>query len=353
MQSQPQQPLAPAPHPGQQHQQQQPQQQQQQSQPPQQQQPHQHQPQQPSQQQLHQHHQQQPQQPPPQQDPSKNNPNPNTAHSVQDHADQVLQDQLLAASLQAGHAAAPPPPRPQPGMTHVQPIRDHSNIDPAISGAPPTTGMIPAPPPPPPQPQQPQVQPQDQVMQEAQPTEPRKTYGKRELSTSKRAAQNRAAQRAFRQRKEGYIRKLEEQVNEYKIMSENYKALQAENYQLREYIIGLQSRLIDSQNDVPELPPNIDLTQPRPDATAAVEAAANAVAGASGQPEQMNALNRIAVAGLGMRKHQHEEAAFLGNNSFPAKRVRADMVVDEQGAVPTDPTQPAKIEGAQPPTIGS
>nr|KMM68460.1 hypothetical protein CPAG_04787 [Coccidioides posadasii RMSCC 3488] len=360
MQSQPQQPLAPAPHPGQQHQQQ-PQQQQQSQRPPQQQQqqqqqqPHQqHQPQQPSQQQLHQHHQQQPQQPPPpQQDPSKNNPNPNTAHSVQDHADQVLQDQLLAASLQAGHAAAPPPPRPQPGMTHVQPIRDHSNIDPAISGAPPTTGMIPAPPPPPPQPQQPQVQPQDQVMQEAQPTEPRKTYGKRELSTSKRAAQNRAAQRAFRQRKEGYIRKLEEQVNEYKIMSENYKALQAENYQLREYIIGLQSRLIDSQNDVPELPPNIDLTQPRPDATAAVEAAANAVAGASGQPEQMNALNRIAVAGLGMRKHQHEEAAFLGNNSFPAKRVRADMVVDEQGAVPTDPTQPAKIEGAQPPTIGS
>lgn len=116
----------------------------------------------------------------------------------------VLHDQLLAAQLQAGHAAAPPPPRPQPGMAHVQPMRDHSNIDPAISGAAATTGMIPAPPPPQPQqPQQQQQQPQqvpqvgqtpDQAMQDAQQAEPRKTYGKRELSTSKRAAQNRAAQ---------------------------------------------------------------------------------------------------------------------------------------------------------------
>ncbi|EEP77951.1 predicted protein [Uncinocarpus reesii 1704] len=274
---------------------------------------------------------------------------------TQDHADQVLHDQLLAAQLQAGHATAPPPPRPQPGMAHVQPIRDHSNIDPAISGAPPTAGMIPAPPP---QAQQPQVQTPDQTMQDAPGSEPRKTYGKRELSTSKRAAQNRAAQRAFRQRKEGYIRKLEEQVKEYEIMSENYKALQAENYQLREYIIGLQSRLIDSQNDVPELPPNIDLTQPRPDTTAMQAAGtvggpgpAAQLAAASGQPEQMNALNRIAVAGLGMRKHQHEEAAFLGSNNFPTKRVRGDMVVDDQGAVPTDPTQVSKMEGAQPPNI--
>lgn len=57
--------------------------------------------------------------------------------------------------------------------------------------------------------------------------------GKRELSTSKRAAQNRAAQRAFRQRKEGYIKKLEEQVKEFQNMEHNYKALQNENYQLR------------------------------------------------------------------------------------------------------------------------
>jgi len=90
----------------------------------------------------------------------------------------------------------------------------------------------------------------------------RKGFGKRELSTSKRAAQNRAAQRAFRQRKEGYIKKLEEQVRDYQILSENFKAVQAENYQLRDYIINLQSRLLESQGEVPPPPSNVDGLQP-------------------------------------------------------------------------------------------
>ncbi|KIV93770.1 hypothetical protein, variant 2 [Exophiala mesophila] len=90
----------------------------------------------------------------------------------------------------------------------------------------------------------------------------RKGYGKRELSTSKRAAQNRAAQRAFRQRKEGYIKKLEEQVRDYQVLSENFKTVQAENYQLRDYIINLQSRLLESQGEVPPPPSNVDGLQP-------------------------------------------------------------------------------------------
>ncbi|EXJ84777.1 hypothetical protein A1O3_05449 [Capronia epimyces CBS 606.96] len=90
----------------------------------------------------------------------------------------------------------------------------------------------------------------------------RKGYGKRELSTSKRAAQNRAAQRAFRQRKEGYIKKLEEQVRDYQALSENFKVVQAENYQLRDYVINLQSRLLESQGEVPPPPSNVDGLQP-------------------------------------------------------------------------------------------
>jgi hypothetical protein len=69
-------------------------------------------------------------------------------------------------------------------------------------------------------------------------------------------------QRAFRQRKEGYIKKLEEQVRDYTLLNENYKAIQAENYQLRDYIINLQSRLIESQGDFPQPPPNIDGLHP-------------------------------------------------------------------------------------------
>lgn len=85
---------------------------------------------------------------------------------------------------------------------------------------------------------------------------------KRELSQSKRAAQNRAAQRAFRQRKEGYIKKLENQVRELNNLDDSLKASQAENYSLREYIIHLQSRLIESQGEFPQPPPNINLVHP-------------------------------------------------------------------------------------------
>ena len=64
-------------------------------------------------------------------------------------------------------------------------------------------------------------------------------------------------QRAFRQRKEGYIKKLEEQVRDFTTMQESYKQIQSENFQLRDYIINIQSRLIESQGEdaVPPPPP--------------------------------------------------------------------------------------------------
>ncbi|KAH7035576.1 uncharacterized protein B0I36DRAFT_347326 [Microdochium trichocladiopsis] len=92
---------------------------------------------------------------------------------------------------------------------------------------------------------------------------------KRELSQSKRAAQNRAAQRAFRQRKEHYIKKLEQQVRDYTEMEQNYKAIQNDNYALREYVIQLQSRLLDVQIDPPQPPPNVNIGPPTGSANAA------------------------------------------------------------------------------------
>lgn len=66
-------------------------------------------------------------------------------------------------------------------------------------------------------------------------------------------------QRAFRQRKEGYIKKLEEQVKDFGNLEQNFKALQNENYQLREYILNLQSRLLENQSDFPPAPSHINL----------------------------------------------------------------------------------------------
>ncbi|KAL2868974.1 uncharacterized protein BJX67DRAFT_387077 [Aspergillus lucknowensis] len=265
-------------------------------------------------------------------------PHPSMQTSAQDPADQVLHDSLLAASAHqhlSQHAQQARPQQPTAQPHHMQPNatspRDQNNIDPAISGA---TIL----PPPPQATAQPETPGQDQS----------KTYGKRPLSTSKRAAQNRAAQRAFRQRKESYIRKLEEQVKEYEVMSQEFKALQAENYQLREYIINLQSRLLDSQGEVPELPGNIDLSQPRAEISVPQPATRPAPGPGSNAPPQgspqnqlsidnddMSSLNRIAEAGLGMRKHPNENA-FMANN-FQSRRGRGD-----EGQA--DPSETTKTE---------
>lgn len=51
-------------------------------------------------------------------------------------------------------------------------------------------------------------------------------------------------------------------------MAESYKTIQAENYQLRDYIINLQQRLLDKQVDVPPPPSNINLSSGHADASA-------------------------------------------------------------------------------------
>lgn len=88
--------------------------------------------------------------------------------------------------------------------------------------------------------------------------------GRRELSTSKRAAQNRAAQRAFRQRKEQYIQSLKDQVDEHEKLLNNYDTIQKENFQLRQYIITLQARLLESHTELPPPPESIDLSRGPP-----------------------------------------------------------------------------------------
>ncbi|KAI9731084.1 MAG: hypothetical protein M1818_007941 [Claussenomyces sp. TS43310] len=192
---------------------------------------------------------------------------------------------------------------------------------------------------------------------------------KRELSQSKRAAQNRAAQRAFRQRKEGYIKKLEEQVRELHTLEDSYKAIQTENYSLREYIIHLQSRLIEDHGEYPQPPANISLNHPRdpvadlhtlsrqPGGLGGVGVAAGAAAGAGSvapiassgandSPLEARAMSQLqasaqrAVADLtdshGSRaiKRAAEEAYMGAKSHAPGKRLRdtepSDVDVSEE-----------------------
>jgi len=138
--------------------------------------------------------------------------------------------------------------------------------------------------------------------------------GKRELSQSKRAAQNRAAQRAFRQRKEGYIKKLEEQVRELHSLEDNYKAIQAENYSLREYIIHLQSRLIESQGEYPQPPPNVNLSHPHARHDQHLDHLQRhdgaPVAPMAPMSLQASAARNLAAAGLQSTKHGPEDHSY-------------------------------------------
>jgi flagellar motility protein MotE (MotC chaperone) len=131
---------------------------------------------------------------------------------------------------------------------------------------------------------------------------------KRELSQSKRAAQNRAAQRAFRQRKEGYIKKLEQQVRDLGEMEQSFKTLQSENYALREYVIHLQSRLLDAMGEFPQPPPNVNLSPAQPSGVPPASGSDNmSNSGAVGTPLEAVAQ---AVAGLAAQEQMAERQQY-------------------------------------------
>ncbi|CAD0098817.1 unnamed protein product, partial [Aureobasidium mustum] len=109
------------------------------------------------------------------------------------------------------------------GMTHDSPDLSHPHADPADANA-------------------------------QGPAAGKKGRAQRELSNTKRAAQNRAAQRAFRLRKEQHINKLEDDLKQYLVMEENFKTLQHENLALRNYISLLQSKMTDQNIEFPPAP---------------------------------------------------------------------------------------------------
>jgi len=155
-----------------------------------------------------------------------------------------LRDHLLAAQAGQSIPTSASPTSSQDMHVGYSTPGHHHHIDPAIGGTP---G---------------QPVPLHDMDVDHDGSESRK--GRRELSTSKRAAQNRAAQRAFRQRKEQYIQSLKDQVKEHQTLAQNYETIQKENFQLRQYIITLQARLLESHTELPPPPESIDLSRGPP-----------------------------------------------------------------------------------------
>lgn len=150
--------------------------------------------------------------------------------------------------------------------------------------------------------------------------------------------------RAFRQRKEGHIKLLEAQVKDYEKVNATLKAVQEENYQLRDYIISLQSRLLESQNEIPQPPFNIEIhhhprnsggppppQQPAPTAQMAVPAAINQLQAAAAQ---------AVAADISGGKHPHDESFLSGSPDEKRTRLSANtdlrVIATQLGASNSD-----------------
>lgn len=71
-------------------------------------------------------------------------------------------------------------------------------------------------------------------------------YNPKQISSfTKRAEQNRNAQRAFRQRREKYVQDLEKKVQEMDELKAKNENLNNENVQLKDYVMILQRKIIE------------------------------------------------------------------------------------------------------------
>ncbi|KAJ2886091.1 hypothetical protein FB639_001644 [Coemansia asiatica] len=133
--------------------------------------------------------------------------------------------------------------------------------------------------------------------------------GRRSINSSKRAAQNRAAQRAFRLRRERYVASLEEKARSYDRLESAYVEVQRENQQLRAQIHRVQAENstlrahMSSYSPMPYNPPASALpesftpgeTSPAPYYHDVAEAHPVMIGGTSYYPEQ----------GIGARQNMH------------------------------------------------
>ena len=123
-------------------------------------------------------------------------------------------------------------------------------------------------------------------------------------------------------------------MREFNSLSENFKALQSENYQLRDYIISLQSRLLESQGEYPQPPSNIDIPHPRTSGPPTQQIPAPTAPMGPTAASQLQASAAQAVDMSGGRNQQDEAPYSRGNN--PNKRTR----VGEDSETRSAPGQP-------------
>lgn len=110
-------------------------------------------------------------------------------------------------------------------------------------------------------------------------------------------------------------------------LEEAYKAVQAENSQLRDYIIILQGRLIDTHGTFPDPPSNINLGTERHENDRTESTAPPTSDNGGMNPADVSQLQRAAAAASAAQhressevsngKLHHEEAAYMNHSPRP------------------------------------
>lgn len=112
-------------------------------------------------------------------------------------------------------------------------------------------------------------------------------------------------------------------------MESSFKQMQTENYALREYVLHLQARLLDAQGDVPQPPPNVNLSQPPVPPTGAISQQTG-----SSNPEVPLEAVAQAVAGLAaheqMSERQDHYPSPTGIKVDPAEDTRTAEEINRQ-----------------------
>jgi len=115
-------------------------------------------------------------------------------------------------------------------------------------------------------------------------------------------------------------------------LEDSYKQIQAQNYSLREYIIHLQSRLIESQGEYPQPPPNVNLDHPhaRHEHMEHLQRHDGAPVAQMAPMSQLqaSAARTLAAAGLQSGKHGPEDQGYDHNKRY--KESADDNASDEQ-----------------------
>ena len=127
-------------------------------------------------------------------------------------------------------------------------------------------------------------------------------------------------------------------MREFNSLSENFKALQSENYQLRDYIISLQSRLLESQGEYPQPPSNIDIPHPRTSGPPSQQIPAPTAPMGSSAASQLQASAAQAVADMGGGRNPQDESPY-NRASNSSKRTRAGEDTETR-SVPGQPPHP-------------